>query len=284
MAACIAPIRIRDPGDPSRFIDVPCSKCYACLNRKRSEWLLRLEHEHRDSTRSLFLTLTYDDEHLPLHNSELCFQKKDLQDFFKRLRHHASFRYYAVSEYGGQRGRPHYHLLFFNYEGKSDAIYKSWKLGHVHIGDVTSASINYCAAYVITKQQFKYEKDDPRKPFALYSRRPALGAGYIERYGKYHRMGLKNLAIRPYGGGKTPLPRYYKERIFNWLDRSILAAQAKQHLEAGPDTVLSYEDYIRKNPGRNFHDYSRYRCQLIAEANKRVFNNLKQNRNGQQNF
>lgn len=284
MAQCIAPIRIRDPGNQSRFIDVPCSRCYACLQRKRSEWLLRLEHEHRDSSRSLFITLTYEDSHLPYYNENPCFNKKDLQDFFKRLRHKCSFRYYVVSEYGSKTQRPHYHALFFNFEGNIEEISKEWKKGHTHIGSVTSASINYCAAYVITKQQFDYEKDDPRRPFALHSRRPALGAGYIERYGKYHRMGLTNVAIRPFGAGKASLPRYYKERIFSRIDRDILSARAKQHIENGPDSVLDYEDYQRINPGSNFHDFSRYRSQLICEANKKVFNKLKQNRNGKSNI
>lgn len=84
--------------------------------------------------------------------------------------------------------------------------------GYVHIGSVTSSSINYCAAYVITKTHYEYDRDDPRRPFALHSRRPALGARYVERYSRFHRDGRKNYAVRPFGAGKVSLPRYYKEK------------------------------------------------------------------------
>ena len=285
MAACIAPIRIRDPGNQSRFIDVPCSRCFACLQRKRSEWLLRLEHEHRDSTRSLFLTLTYDEENLPYFGNAPCFRKKDLQDFFKRLRHKCKFRYYVVSEYGSKTKRPHYHALFFNFEGNINEIPKEWKKGHVHIGSVTSASINYCAAYVITKQHYEYDKDDPRRPFALHSRRPALGANYVERYSRYHRDGRKNHAVRPFGAGKVALPRYYKEKIFSKFERDLLAAEARKWAEQSEDdSCCTLSEFLRRNPGCDFHDYHRYRTDFIMEKNKKVFSKLKQNRNGKSNI
>lgn len=285
MAACIAPIRIRDPGNQSRFIDVPCSRCYACLQRKRSEWLLRLEHEHRDSTRSLFITLTYNYENLPRFGNGPCFRKKDLQDYFKRLRHKCKFRYYVVAEYGSKTQRPHYHALFFNFEGNIQEIEKEWKKGHVHIGSVTSASINYCAAYVITKQQYDYERDDPRRPFALHSRRPALGANYVERYSRYNRDGRKNHAPRPFGGGKVSLPRYYKEKIFSKFDRDLLAAESRRWAEeTQTDTCISLSEFLRRNPGKDFHDYHRYRTDFIMEKNKQVFSKLKQNRDGKSNI
>ena len=46
---------------------IPCGKCYACECSSRAEWALRMKYEFRDkrNTSAYFLTLTYDDEHLP---------------------------------------------------------------------------------------------------------------------------------------------------------------------------------------------------------------------------
>ena len=46
---------------------IPCGKCYACQCSSRAEWALRMKYEFRDNRNvsSYFLTLDYDDEHLP---------------------------------------------------------------------------------------------------------------------------------------------------------------------------------------------------------------------------
>lgn len=78
---------------------------------------------------SWFLTLTYDDEHLPFGGTLV---KEHIQDFFKRLRWHIGtkkLRYYVVGEYGSQcpdhelidcpacggLQRPHYHAIIFGW-------------------------------------------------------------------------------------------------------------------------------------------------------------------------
>ena len=92
---------------------VPCGKCPACLANQRSEWIFRLQQEYLVSSFSIFVTLTYDDEHVPL---DFSVNKRDVQLFHKRLRKHfpsADLRYYLVSEYGDHTFRPHYHGLYF---------------------------------------------------------------------------------------------------------------------------------------------------------------------------
>ena len=59
-----------------------------------------------------FVTLTYDDDHLPEYNS---LNYKHFQDFMKRLRKsHNRVRFYMCGEYGEDFSRPHYHALLFN--------------------------------------------------------------------------------------------------------------------------------------------------------------------------
>lgn len=273
--SCVTPINIKNE-KYGNYVTVPCGKCYGCLKRKRSGWLLRLESEHRDSKSAHFLTLTYNDENLPFYNGELCFNKSHVQKYLKRLRKYSQLRYYCVSEYGGKFGRPHYHMLLFNYLGPSEKISDLWPYGFTHIGDVTSASINYCAAYVITKEQFKFDLGDPRRPFATMSKRPGIGNNYISRYSDFHQKNKASYGIRQFGE-KVPLPRYYSEKIFDKITRQALGAVHKaEAFNKDLDPVINWKDFKEKNPSKSRSDYHQYRQQLIEKRSKKVVESLKQ--------
>ena len=113
---CIQPITIQVPIKGFKaFQDlaVPCGKCIGCRIAKRKEWSLRMLHELTYHPQSSFITLTYDDYHLPSDNS---LKKRHLQLFIKRLRKNLGERrikYFACGEYGGQTMRPHYHAILF---------------------------------------------------------------------------------------------------------------------------------------------------------------------------
>lgn len=70
---CYHPVRIKKGGSWQQF---NCDQCPACLKRKQSNWRNRLTHEINNSKASLFITLTYSNEHLPLvtydkHSNEI---------------------------------------------------------------------------------------------------------------------------------------------------------------------------------------------------------------------
>ena len=95
-------------------LDVPCGKCMACRMTRRKEWSLRMLHELKYHNDASFVTLTYDDNHVPDCQSLV---KADLQKFFKRLRKLIAprkIRYFACGEYGRRTGRPHYHAILYN--------------------------------------------------------------------------------------------------------------------------------------------------------------------------
>ena len=95
MARCLAPITIRHPGEYGRrqlqFVSdrnllsryardnirpmrseslvVPCGKCLACLKNKQSSMVVRCLREARQRGSFAFMTLTYDDDHLPIVES-----------------------------------------------------------------------------------------------------------------------------------------------------------------------------------------------------------------------
>ena len=94
---CIRPIQLFDTKKHT-FRIVPCGRCMPCRINKTQAWVLRLEFEKSNCEKSAFVTLTYDDEHLP---KDCSLNKRDVQLFFKRMRKAGlQFRYYCVGEYG----------------------------------------------------------------------------------------------------------------------------------------------------------------------------------------
>lgn len=164
-----------------------CLQCLPCRFNKRRVWTARLLLENQLREPNFFVGLTYADAHLP---SDGLVSKRALQLFFKRVRRRGSCRYFAVGEYGGRFGRPHYHALLF---GLSEAIPSSsglglrhrkacdcvvcasWGLGHVHVGTVTPESCAYVAGYVEKGRL----QELARPEFALMSRNPGIGCGAV---------------------------------------------------------------------------------------------------------
>lgn len=200
--------------DGHGFIDVPCNKCLPCTMNKRHDWSFRLEQEYKYSKSSLFVTLTYDQKHVPANGS---LDKKHLQLFMKRLRKRDgtnSIRYYATGEYGTHGGRPHYHIILFN--AKEEDVRNSWSdrngapVGIVHIGRVTSASVAYVTKYLIQKEDYP---EGLEKPFSLMSRAYGIGGRYLtDEMVQWHRDGNKNYTLKD--NQKIRLPRFYREKIW----------------------------------------------------------------------
>ncbi len=108
------------------FTEVACGQCVGCRLERSRQWANRLlmELEYHDS--AYFVTLTYDDDHVPLapysdpDTGEAFFamslMKRDFQLFMKRLRFSFSddsIRFFASGEYGPSTLRPHYHAIIF---------------------------------------------------------------------------------------------------------------------------------------------------------------------------
>ena len=69
---CVQPITIQVPIKGIKAfqdLEVPCGRCIGCRIAKRKEWSLRMLHELTYHPQSSFITLTYDDYHLPTDNS-----------------------------------------------------------------------------------------------------------------------------------------------------------------------------------------------------------------------
>ena len=141
-------------------LKLPCGKCIGCLLERSRQWAVRCIHEASLHNQNCFLTLTYDDYHLPPGGS-LC--KETFVKFMKRLRKRCGIgiRFFQCGEYGEKLKRPHHHVCLFGYDfpdkyvyGKSKSghfLYRSslleelWPFGFCTIGELTKETAGYTA-------------------------------------------------------------------------------------------------------------------------------------------
>lgn len=220
-----------------QYMPFPCGRCLQCRINKARCWTTRNILEASVTADTCFVTLTYDDDHLP---PDGCLQqKKDLTPFFKSVRHKLApqkLRYFAVGEYGENTLRPHYHLLLYGISYlHTDLIKRSWKkcdpdIG-IEIGYVQPESIRYCTEYCVKKWDDRNERKPSHlsKEFFTSSRGPSggIGAPAIYEIAKNMRkqFHLKNHepwnqplphSIR-FQGKKWPLDRYMKNKLWDFL-------------------------------------------------------------------
>nr|WAE43347.1 MAG: replication initiator protein [Microviridae sp.] len=235
---CTKPIRLekrhyskrgakRFDGIPEDGLLVPCGKCVACRKKKAYEWSVRCVHELTAHKDAVFVTLTYNDRHIPDYGS-LC--KRDLQLFFKRLRKSIEpirIRYFACGEYGERTRRPHYHAIIFGLGLNifdQNKIRDAWDLGLVHFGLAEPASIRYVSQYINKKVDGElaaeiYAEQHIHPVFKIQS----LGLGRV--FADLNMDQIRQQLMLTVGGIKMSIPRYYVERL--GLDKDLLSMKAK---------------------------------------------------------
>lgn len=247
---------------------VPCGKCLGCLNEKRNAWTFRLLEEKKQSKNCFFLTLTYNDKHIPkdgkvsveelqlyfkrVRKSQTVFEKSKLKHWkmpiesltgISRYIPKSELRYFAVGEYGDKFGRPHYHAIVFN-------VYKSvleskWKdpetnedKGYVKAYPVTQPAIHY-----VTKYSLK-----PNENIMICSK--GLGESYITDESKEYHLDLLEMNGEIYltypGGKKQTMPRYYKEKIFTKEQCLAYGEQLRQEMNE-LFLTRNQEQYLSEN-------------------------------------
>lgn len=176
---------------------IPCGQCIGCRIRQREDWTTRIELEARNYPKEevWFITLTYDDDHVPgmiLKTGEIMRKVQytwkpgekrptsvqillyeDIQKFLKRLRkkHVGKMRYFIAGEYGEQTARPHYHMILYGWKPTdlenlykihhngyytSKWLYDLWGMGQIQIAQAVPETYRYVAGYVTKKM---YEID-----------------------------------------------------------------------------------------------------------------------------
>lgn len=249
---------------------VCCGKCVECQRRRLNDWFLRLSNEMKHSTFSVFVTLTYDEQNLPFDpdTGEVCVSKRDVQLFHKRLRKELStnvrptvkFRYFVVSEFGGETNRPHYHGLYFfdcsidnkpiksvsqfHFHSLSDLFHREWGKGFIQFAPLNEKRIRYTLKYIL-----KDEANIGR--FSLMSRNPGLGKCYIDDQGQWHRDSLDRTYVILPGGIKFGLPRYYRDKIYTEPQKRVIYKRYQKRLQEEKQRLG--EAKIREANIANFH-------------------------------
>lgn len=245
MAQCMMPFYIKRTMITSeqdyKLIQVPCGKCPNCRSRRINGWVFRLEQQLKVASSAEFLTLTYGTSHLPFSEKGLpTLSKRDVQLFMKRLRklNDEKLSYYLVGEYGGKTQRPHYHILLFNHQ--VGTVEKAWQLGEVHHGETEIRSIRYTLKYLHKVGTVGATPgDDRQKEFQHMSK--GIGANYLtEENVKFH-TGDVNVEDKYYlpgvAGQKTPMPRYYRDKIYNESQKFIIANHFQKEQEKKDEKI-----------------------------------------------
>jgi hypothetical protein len=286
--ACISPISIRgkDRYDVAKKTLVPCGYCHKCRQKYRRDWIFRLQEEAKDHVFKNMLTLTYDDQNIPIKPVQVVdpetgllygqnapsLQKKDLQLFIKRLRQYQArwikrkygipvkeqrekIRYFACGEYGTKTFRPHYHILIFGLLPEvKDRLSEVWNKGFVHTGSVyTDAAIGYCTKYLLKgkREKKQYLTGHPEPEFITMSRKPGIGNRFLNKAGKFNvKIGehaKSSLLVRNNSDKWQLMPRYFKERL---LPQSKYLDHALEELikSSIEDFWKTYEKVSKKEP------------------------------------
>lgn len=192
--------------------ELPCGHCLGCREDQSREWSNRLLMESLYHDSSYFVTLTYDDDHIPIVESldestgeyfihtSLC--KRDIQLFIKRLRRAFPadhIRYYIAGEYGETTDRAHYHAIIYglhvfdlqpfgmsetgNQYYVSKTLSDIWRNGFVSIEPANEYTFKYVASYVTKKlglhSNEAYEEKGMQPPFSIQSLKPGIGYKYL---------------------------------------------------------------------------------------------------------
>lgn len=188
---------VTDPD--SVLIRVPCGHCLGCRLDYSRSWADRMMLELETSKKAIFVTLTYNDDHVPKQYDDAdiligyTLDKRDCQLFMKNLRRdydgkdghpYAKIRFYLAGEYGPSTLRPHYHAIIFGLslddfplkipKGTNELNQQYWIVpelencwkdedgtkGFVLASDVSWETCAYVARYVMKKAFGNYVPPD----------------------------------------------------------------------------------------------------------------------------
>lgn len=239
------------------YTTIPCGKCIGCRLEYTKQWATRCMLELPYHSSSYFVTLTYNDDYLPVNHyinedgeikEHMTLKKSDLQKFFKRLRinyerlgYDNHLKFYSCGEYGDRHGRPHYHCIIFGLQlddlrldfvsplghryYKSDFLNKCWPFGFVTVGEVTFETCSYTARYIMKKQIGEnahiYEDEHFEPEFTTMSLRPAIGYDYFKDNWQTIYDTDEVFISTSDGGKKFKPPRYFDSKLEN-IDSNIL--------------------------------------------------------------
>lgn len=252
-------------------LQLPCGRCMGCRLEKAKQWAIRCDKEAQMHDQNCFLTLTYDNAHLPVDYSV---HPRVMQLFMKKLRKHCQprqIRFYLGAEYGDENLRPHYHLIIFGYQFPDLVFYertkqghvlytsqqltKLWGNGHCTTGEATFESAGYTARYSTKKitgpkaSDF-YIRQHPlhgflcrvRPEFSLMSRRPGIGKAYVDAFKDeiYSRD-----SVISHGAELKP-PRFFDQQLSEEEQRDLSRSRKAKSIQRPADERTNRRRYAKQ--------------------------------------
>lgn len=270
--------------NPDAPIIMPCGYCIGCKVAKSNDWGIRASHEASlyefEGNGSAFLTLTFDDEHLPADNSV---RKRTIVAFIKRLRKllpkGVRIRFIDCGEYGERKGRAHYHAIVFNWrfpdrkwsdQSNGFALYESellnqaWPYGRARLGDVTFATGKYVASYTMKKVRGSRNNPKPyirphsvtgelhevEREFALMSRGNKDGGGIGHDWFMKFKSDVYPCGFVVINGRRMRLPQFYVDKL-SPAEQEVIKRQRKAYAKGNPqdqtpDRLRTREECLRR--------------------------------------
>lgn len=239
---------------------LPCGKCLPCRLARAREWSIRIQHDiYQKETTASFITLTYADNPKSL-------SVKVLQDYIKRTREFLrrnfpdklkSFAYFACGEYGEEKGRPHYHILFIGISAPwfRRHLKHTWSKGFIYIKPITLHRINYVTGYM--RKKIKDMDDfcnlhDIHPPFQLQSQ--GIGKSYYEA----HKYDLNKNGTVIYRGKEICMPRYYLYLMNRDEDPNFFFHPLRHESSRHRHLALAIRDWLRSDISSKYIDRGFY--------------------------
>lgn len=253
--SCISPILV---SNSQGTILAPCGRCLSCCIAKQSalEFLCKKELQtvYKRGLGASFVTLTYDDNHVPYVATDSPYQtlvKRDFDLFNKRVRRYIerdnmpTIKFVAAGEYGDSLGRPHYHVVYF---GLTDFladryVSKSWQYGLYQVGALSAGGLRYVLKYMTKSRPDRdierfYASVGVEKPFIKHSH--LLGFDWIQNH-------AKDIADDGYvftQRGKKRLYPGYVRKIVESLTGVDPRPYVDKYLKSIDTGDMSYDDYM----------------------------------------
>lgn len=214
-----------------KYVVTPCGHCAGCKRDILKMWSDRCTFEALTTKApSSFVTLTYNDEHLPVDRSV---SYDDFTAFRWRLRKNLKrpFKYYVSTEYGEERFRPHYHVMLFGLDPASSdvlAVAKAWcpyndEIGFFTMDYLNPSRIRYCLKYISKADDAKLKAQ--YQSLGLKPLFHTMSKGIGRQYFFEHLSEIRRLNGYVSNGVIRPLPRYYEKLLSAVSDDVLLHRQ-----------------------------------------------------------
>lgn len=294
--ACFHPIQAGRPGKgiPLVFgqkilpqhekLKIACNQCIGCRLDHSLMWATRIMHETKSYQDSIFITLTYNQEHYPEDNS---LSLDHWQLFMKRLRKttNEKIKYFHCGEYSPKKTRPigpfnpdyymaegqrpHYHAIIFNHTFSDKELWTMrndiplytsiildnlWGKGFATLGNVTFESAAYVARYALKKINGPLEQKIDEKTGLRPYERVCHYTGNITEVSK-ERVSMSNgIGKNFYNTYKSDMfPRDYviinehQAKVPRYYDKIYDVENPESMEEIKERRILSMRDHAKDN-------------------------------------